>query len=513
MKLERSKNAARNIKVGILYNSINIILPFMLRTILIHTVGVEYLGLNGLFSSILSVLSLAELGFGSAMVFYMYRAIANDDTHQINALLYAYRKVYHIIGIIILLIGIALIPFLPKLIHGSYPADIHPVVVYLLYLVNTVTSYFMFAYRGSLLTAFQRNDIVSSIHLAIQFGQYLTQAVLLLTFKNYYVYLIVIPIFTILSNCCIAVVSKRMFPQFYPKGDLNPELRKDIKSRVGGLMLSKVCQASRNSFDNIFMSIYVGLSSIAVYNNYFYVMNSVSKMLGISVGAVAAGIGNSFFSESEEKNHRDMMRMYFVYMWTAGWCSICLLCLYQPFMKIWTGEQLLFPFSSVVLICSYFYLLKIGDLRGSYAAAAGLWNYEKGPIVLELILNISLNGFLGRAWGVNGIISSTLISMFLVNFCWKTQITYRHCFPHHSVSTYYLFHLKSASITAIIAIPTFLLCEMIPDGLLFLSLKLAICLVLPNILYYLIYHNTCAYQEAVPWVLDRIVKRRKNNLK
>lgn len=509
MKLERSKNAVRNIKVGILCNLISVFFPFMLRTILIHTVGVEYLGLNGLFSSILSVLSLAELGFGSAMVFYMYRAIANDDTQQINALLYAYRKVYSIIGVIILLIGIALIPFLPKLIQGSYPAGIHPVVIYLLYLINTVTSYFMFAYRGSLLTAFQRKDIASWIYLLIHVGQYLTQAVLLLTFKNYYLYLAVIPVFTILSNLCIAVVSKRMFPQFYPQGDLDPELRKDIKSRVGSLMLSKVCQSSRNSLDNIFLSMYIGLSSIALYNNYFYVMNSVSQILTISVGAVAAGIGNSYFSESEEKNHKDMMRMYFVYMWAAGWCTICMLCLYQPFMKIWAGEQFLFPFPSVVLVCCYFYLLKVGDLRGSYAAAAGLWNYEKGPIVFELILNISLNGFLGRVWGVNGIISSTLISMFLVNFCWKTQITYRHCFPHHRVSAYYLFHLKSVSITAIVAIPTFLLCEMIPDGLLYLGLKLAICLVLPNILFYLIYHNTCAYQEAVPWVLDRIVKRRK----
>lgn len=163
MKLARSHNAVRNMRAGVISKIVNILFPFLVRAVFIRTLGAEYLGVNSLFTSVLSVLSLTELGFGSAVVFSMYRAIAEDNHQMINELLLFYRNVYRWVGCIILGIGLLLIPFLPYLTKGSYPSDINPLIVYLVFLINTVLSYFMFAYLNSLMEAFQRTDVSTKI--------------------------------------------------------------------------------------------------------------------------------------------------------------------------------------------------------------------------------------------------------------------------------------------------------------------------------------------------------------
>ena len=161
MRLAKTKNAVRNIFFGAVFKIITLLGPFIIRTMILWIMGSEYIGLNSLFTSILSFLSLAELGVGSALVYSMYKPIAEDDQDMICALLNLYRKMYRIIGMIILGVGLLLLPFLNKLVKGEAPADVNLYILYLIYLFNTVISYVMFAYKQSLLTAFQRSDIIS----------------------------------------------------------------------------------------------------------------------------------------------------------------------------------------------------------------------------------------------------------------------------------------------------------------------------------------------------------------
>lgn len=237
---------------------VTILGPFAIRTIFIRVLGAEYLGLNSLFSSILTVLNLTELGFSSAIVFSLYKPIAEDDSETIEAILLYYRKVYACIGAIILAIGLLLIPFLPNLISGSYPEDINLVLVYVVYLLNTVISYFLFAYLQALISAFQREDLISRVNIVISIVMYIAQAIVLLTVKNYYAYLFIMPAFTVINNLRTAFIAKRYFPQYKPKGKLAPEIKKDIKVKVSGLMITKVCNVSRNAFDSIFISMFFG---------------------------------------------------------------------------------------------------------------------------------------------------------------------------------------------------------------------------------------------------------------
>ena len=220
MQIERTKNATRNIVWGFLEKFLSVLLPFICRTVLIKTLGAEYLGLSSLFTSILQVLSISELGFGSAIVFSMYKPIAEDDNDTICALLNVYRKIYYVVGGAILVIGLALTPALPHLISGSYPDDINLFILYYIYLFNTAVSYFLYAYKQALFSAFQRNDLISKRTMVINVLMYLFQIGVLFAFRNYYVYAILIPVATLATNLANAYLANKMFPQLNAKGNL-----------------------------------------------------------------------------------------------------------------------------------------------------------------------------------------------------------------------------------------------------------------------------------------------------
>ena len=343
MKIERTKNVVRTTIFGVLYKLINIILPFFSRTVILYVLGTEYLGLSSLFSSILSFLSLAELGVGNAMVYSMYKPIATNDRKTICALLNLYRRFYRRIGTIIFCLGMALMPFLRKLIHGSVPEDINIYILYFFYLMNAVLSYWLYAYKSSLLQAHQRSDISSKIAMVVTPLSYVVMLGCLYLTKNYYLYVIWIPIFTIVTNFAKLFIVNKLFSGYEPEGEIEPALRESISKKVKALIGTKLNTVVLNAADNLVMSAFLGLTAIAMYGNYYYIMSSITGFVGIVYSAMTAGLGNSLVTETKEKNYSDLLRFSFINSWIVGWCTICLICLYQPFMKIWVGERLMFP--------------------------------------------------------------------------------------------------------------------------------------------------------------------------
>ena len=447
---------------------------------------------------------MSELGFSSAIVVHMYRAIAADDGKTINALLNYYRKIYHIVGTVILCAGCAVIPFLPRLIRGSYPADINLTAVYLVFLLDTVLSYFLFAHYGSLLGAFQRNDLTTKIELLVKLLMYALQISVLLISRNYYVYLFIMPLCTIARNLMTCFAARRAFPEYVPAGKVSKNTKKDIGTMVKGAMIGRVAGVFRNSFDSAFVSMFLGLTATAIYGNYYYIMDTISCLAQIPIHAATGGAGNSVAMESQEKNHADMMRMNFLYMWAAGWCAICMLCLYQPFMKLWTGEQMLLPVSTMVLFCVYLYVLKIGDVMAIYSGTKGLFWEQRYITIAEAVGNITLNYFLGKHFGIAGILWATIITMLVINFLWGCHVPFRHYFTHFSANQYILWHLKRGAVTLVVGAVTYWVCGVVTiSGIPGLIVTGLICVVLPNLLFFLIYRKTPSYQEAVPWLLEK----------
>lgn len=507
MEFDRSKNAVRNVSYGLINKFVSIIFPFAVRTVFIRTLGTEYLGLNSLFSSILSVLNLTELGFSSAIVFSMYKPIAENDTDTINALLLYYKRVYRWVGIIILGVGLLLIPFLPSLISGSYPSSINITAVYIVYLLNSSLSYLLFAYKSALITAHQRDDVLSKTNMILSVVMYILQIIILLTSDSYYVYIAVMPLFTVFNNIRIAVISTKMFPNYKPSGKLDLQLKKNIREKIGGLMVGKLTSVTRNSFDSIFVSMYLGLTTTAIYNNYYYIFNAVSAVITIIPNALTATVGNSVAVEAVEKNYRDMNKIDFAYMWLSGWCSICLLCLYQPFMKIWVGENYLFSYDIVIVFCIYFYVLKVGDIRYMYVEATGIWWELRYRAIAETLANIILNYFLGKYFGVIGIVSATLISLFVINFCWGSSLIFKYYFKNFKMSEYYIKNLFYFIVTLVAGAATYGVCSLVMDnGVRTFLVKVLICIGVPNIVFYLLYHRSGIYAESIQWAKSILIR-------
>lgn len=513
MKLERAKNSIRNVKFGIINKVLMILFPFFVRTVFIKTLGVKYLGLNSLFSSILMILNLTELGFSSAVVFCMYEPIAKKDYASVNALLFFYKKVYFYIGIIITFVGCLIIPFLDKLISGGYPQDINIVIVYLVYLFNTVISYFFYGYKSSLISAYQREDVISKINLLMMSIMYIIQIIFLLICKNYYLYIIIMPVFTILNNFRISIIVNKMFPMHKPVGKLSKKYRTEIKEKIKGLIIFKLCYVSRNAFDSIFISYFLGLVDIAIYNNYYYILNAIVGITTVFTSSVLSGVGNSVVLETEEKNYKDMLKMNFIYMWLCGWFTVCLLCLYQPFMKIWVGSELMYPMSCVILFCLYFYVLKLGDVRYIYEQAKGLWWEYRFRSILEAVCNIILNYFLGKYFGIIGIIVATICTIFFINYIYGTRIIFKQYFIHESEYTFLFQNLCYTVCTILVCIVTYFICYkfiFIKNSIFF---QMLICTIVPNFMYFIFYKKTKIYKISITWLFNKLNLRRIGELK
>lgn len=512
IRLNRTQNAVRNIVFGLVNKIVTLICPFIIRTLIIKILGMQYAGLDGLFVSILEVLNLSELGLSSAIVYCMYKPIARGDDDSVCALLKLFRKMYLWIGMFVLIIGVAIMPFLKFFIKDSYPADINLYVLYFIYLINSCASYFFMGYRSAILSAYQRIDIIQNVSTLIKMAMYITQIIILAVCRNFYAYAVMLPLFTILINILTAYESRRIFPQYKCKGNVSSTEKKDLKEKVSGLMITKLCSVTRNSFDSIFISAFIGLTVAAVYTNYYFIMKSIIAVLGIIIQAVLAGVGNSIETESIDQNYNDLKRFNFMYLWISGVCTVCLLCLYQPFMVLWMGQNNLLPMSSVILFCMYFYLLKMGDMQSVYYNAAGLWWNYRLYTIIEAVLNLILNYILVQKWGLNGVIAGTLISLFLINFLCCERIVFKYYFKNGKTVEFYLKQIRYAITTAAMCAIVYVVCDYteeicrIDATFMILILRIGVCILFPNFIYYIVYKNTSECKSAFEWLKSKIGK-------
>ena len=507
MQLDRKENAKQGILFGMINKVCMLVFPFLVQTITIRMLGMQYVGIKGLFSSILTVLSLAELGMGSAIVYSMYKPIAVDDQKMICALLNLYKKIYRITGLVILIIGLALLPLLKLLIKGAYPEDINIYIVFIMYLLNTVLTYWLFGYKTSLLIAFQRNDIVSKISIYVSLGTSLCQIVVLLITKNFYLYLTTALAFTIINNLLISKWVGNLFPTIKPTGKVPDSILSDIKKKVSGLFIGQICGVTRNTFDNIFISMFLGLSQVAIYSNYYSILSTLIGFTSIVLSSLLGGIGNSIVMESKEKNYNDMLKINFIYMIISGWMTICMVCLYQPFMQLWAGKENIYPNYIMILFPIYFYLRTMGDIRSVYADAAGLFWENRHRTLVEAIANIVLNYLFVRKWGAFGILLATIISLFVCGVLWAAVVLFKYYFKT-GMKNYWLSQLQCTAATLINALITMCVCSRFREGIRAILCRGIICIFVPTVVYALLFFKSPQAVESVKWIRSVLKSKR-----
>lgn len=508
--MSRTQNASRNILWGILSKIVSLVFPFITRTAMIYILGIKYVGLGSLFTSLLQVLSFAELGIGSALVFSMYKPIADGDVPKVCALLNFYRKTYQVIGTIMLLLGLAMMPFLRYLVASDLPEDINLHILFLIYLFNNVLGYFLFAYKQSIFTVTQRIDIISKIGMVIQSILSVTQILALFLFQNFYVYVAVIPVITFLNNICVGMLTDKYYPQYKCIGVIAKEELLLIEKKVGGMVFQKIGGIVLSSVDTIVISSFLGLTSLALYQNYYFIITALFGFLTIIMQSIIAGVGNSVASESVEKNYNDFKNFNFLYIWIVAWCSTCLLCLYQPFMTLWVGQENMLGNEMVVLFAIYFFVQKWCDMLYVYQEACGIWWETKFVPLIAAIVNLVINIALVIKIGLPGILVSTIASVVLIYDTGYAGVLFKTYFKQIDMGLkkywirqliYFIVAITSSALTVIgcalinIASPVLAL---ITNGV--------VCLFVPNIICFVAWKNLTEFAYVKGMVL-KIVRK------
>ncbi len=484
----RKKNTIRNFIWGISDGLVQVLLPFVTRAIILYLLGANYLGIGTLFTSVLQFLSLAELGVGSAITYTMYRPIADGDIESLGRILNYIKKIYRIIGLSMLCIGTILVPAIPFLIRGDVPADINIYLLYYIYLINTVISYFFAGYRECLLTAYQRRDMtikwVTVISIIIQF----TQIVVLVLTKNFYVYAFVPIIGTIATNCVNIHITRRMYPAIIPHGEINYELRVEIKRKLSGLIGTKLSSVVHHSSDTIVISVFLGLTYTAQYGNYYLVLYSICGFIATLYTSMTASIGDKLVRDSLDENYKLFQYISFANNWLVAWCTIMFVCLLEPLIAFAYGRQMCLGVKFDILMGIYLYIYQIQKVLLTFKDAAGIWYSDRFRPYVIMITNLVSNLLLVNLIGIYGIVISTILSL-LLSLPWLNFTLYDKLF--HRTSWKNLFSmLGNGILTIVICWVMYMICGLFYNDLTGLVVKVGVCVVLPNILFLLIYWRT-----------------------
>lgn len=508
MKESRTKNSIRNSTVSIITQILTVLINFMVKTVFIHTLGSEYLGVNGLFSNIITMLSLADLGIGVAIPYSLYKPLAEKDSKKIRILMKFYAKVYNVIGIIVLTIGLSLIPFLRFMIKDlpEIP-DLH--LIYALFVIHSASSYF-FVYKRFLIESDQKGYITSKIIFVFSTLLSIIQIVLLWLTKNYILFLLSSIIIVVIQNIYISYIATKLYPFLKKKetDHMKKEDIHDITKNVSALLIYRVGNVITNGTDNIVISRFIGLVSVGIYSNYLLIINSLNLVLTQIFNAITASIGNLVVTSSGKRSAAIYDKLNLMNFWLYAVCGTCLLVLFNPFIKLWIGTDYLLPFSVVFLLTLNFYITGMQSVTTSFRNAYGLfWKAKYRPLVM-IGINIVVSVILVHFMGIAGVVMGTIVSR-VVTVAWlDPYIVYRYGF-HHKPHRYFIKYTLFLGLFLGAAFLTNSIVGWLPDGNIFLFLcKGIICFLFVNGIFYLLFKDTddfaYFYSRVKAFVLPKI---------
>ena len=469
---------------------LSIIFLFISQTFLIKILGIEYTGLNGLFSNILTVLNLFELGIGNAIIYKLYKYIKDNDYEQIKAILLFYKRAYVYISITIFGIGLLLIPFL-KFIIQDVTVDINVTVVYILFLFTTLTTYLL-TYKRSLLIAYQKNYIINIIDILFIVILNMIQLLIIYYTKNYYLFLIVKIICTIVENIVINIRVNKEYSFILDKKvkSLNSKDKDEIITKIKALFIHKLSSVVTNGTDNVIISAFLGIKVVGLCTNYYYIINTIKKLFSSIITSTNASIGNLLVDNNYDKNYQIFKRILFLNFWIAVVTSICLYFLIEPFIRIWIGSDYLISNSVLIaLIINYFQTM----MRSTFIVfkdASGIWVEDKYVPLMQLTINLVSSIILVKLIGLPGVFLGTIISSLVLWFYSYPIFVYKKLF-NKGIRSYFKGFIKFIIIFIFIVFISNIIINLIDinNVIIELLIKLVICLIIPNILLLIVFYK------------------------
>ena len=507
--MSRTYNSLRNTKYALIGQILGLLVSFFARIIFIRILGKEYLGINGLFTNILTMLSLVELGIGPAIVFSLYKPLAENDTKKIKALMQLYKKSYIIIGIIIAILGILITPFLDYLIKDK-PDVSNLNLIFLMFVANTSISYF-FAYKRNLIIADQHRYIATIYRYGFFVVLNVFQIIFLYLTKNYFVFLFIQIANTFLENVAVSKHADKMYPYLKEKSQekLDSETVDQIKKNTAAMVLHKIGTIVVSSTDNIIISAKVGITWVGLYSNYYLIINALNTIITQFFTAITASIGNLGVTESKEKSEYIFECINFIGFWIYGFCTIALYQLFNPFIEIWLGKDLLMSMDVIAILAFNFFITGMRKSVLTFRDAFGLFWYDRYKPIFESVINLVVSLILAKPLGITGVFIGTAVSTLTTCLWVEPYVLYKYGFDTCSIS-YFLRYIYYTFIMIIAAIPTNLLCNLLPgSGLTAFILKLFICLIIPNIIFLLVFYKTKEYKYLFSMVKNYILRNNK----
>ncbi len=481
----RTQNVSRNSVVGLLMKLLNLLLTFIVRTVFINILGKEYLGINGLFTNILTILSFAELGIGNAIVYSMYKPLAENNYSKINALMKFYHKCYCVIGAIIIVVGLCITPLIPYLITG-YTLDLNIYWLFILYLVNTAVSYF-FASRTSFLSASQQQYKVDIYQQIIKALKEIGMGLVLVLTKDFVLYLSTNIILELVFSAIIYIYIGKKNPFLLQKNDekLSREELSAIAKNVYALVLYKIATTILGGTDNIIISSFVGLEAVGILSNYTLVVTNVNNFTGILSSSVTASIGNLNAGDDTVKQERIFNSLLLVSFFLFGLLSIGMMLFFNPVFSLWLGDDYLLSEWVVFAISLNFYVGGMQTAGYTFRITKGYFRQSRYFPILNALINVGLSIALVFNFGVFGVLIATPISRLLTTTIVDPYYVYKLGFNKSPFIFYRKYLLLLLLEIATYFVNYFVLLFIPNSNIAFVLLKMLICLVLTCCIFYL----------------------------
>lgn len=506
----RTENSIRNAIVSMVMVILTSLIGLVAQKIFINILGAEYLGINGLFTNIISMLGIVELGIGPAIIYNLYRPIKEKNIKKIRSLVFFYKKAYTIIAILVLIIGLLFIPFLPFIIKDISISD-NIVIIYILFLIDTFVSY-LIAYKQSILYANQENYIINIIHICYLIIMNILQLGILYMTQNYYLYLIIKIVCRFGENYAIDLVSKKKYPKVFEgtPEKLDTKTSKGIFQRTKGLIFHKLGNFIVDGSDSIVISAFLGIKLVGLYTNYNLVLTAINNLMTHVFSAVTASVGNLLIEPEKEKKYKVFQNIFFINFLISAIISILFLCVIQPFVKIWIGEQYLLSTFVIIILSICLYIKSMIKTMNTFKEAAGIFYEDRFVPLAQSIINVVFSIILLHFFGMAGVFMGTIISYLLLHFYSYPKYVYKSIFSQN-LRKYFIQFFKYFILTIIIGLISFYIVNVITFSNILIQIifNIVISFILINLIIFIFFHSTEEYNYCLQLIKNFFVKKRR----
>ncbi len=501
----RSKKSARNIFTGFVSKMLLMAFAFATKTIFIRLLGAEYNGISGLYSNILSILSLSELGLGNVLNFSLYQALRNHDERKVRSIVQYFKKLYWAIAIGVLAIGLCLVPLLPAIVNSTLPQN-EVVLYYLLYLLNSVASYFV-VYKTTVISADQNAYISNICETVATFVMYVAQIAYLLLFRSFIGYLVIQVLCTIIKNMVMSCITDKKYP-YLSKGEVDKDAfdKKQLVSNIKATFLYKISAVILSNTDNILISVIVGTIAVGYYSNYYMVITYIASFVSIFITGITASLGNLNAQRDANASYGMFKMLSLVFSFIATVVSCCLLNCYQAFIPIWIGKEYVMPISWVLVIVINNYLNEVMSPVWMFRETMGLFKQVQFLMPITALLNLLFSVVLGIKFGVPGILIATALSKVVSQYWYEPRILFREQFKI-SERSFFLSQLKQILVSIAAVLISYLLCIRLPQNVFGLVVRAVLSAAVAVLAVWMANRKSSAWMELYRRYVQRFVKK------